>query len=868
MKTDIKSSPPSPILLADYRPPSLTIDDVDLHVDLDPQKTLVRATLTCNQGQPGEITLDGAQGLIVRSIRIDNQTLDEREWTRTPDGGLTIAHAPARFTLTTETLINPRANTTLEGLYESGTLLCTQCEPEGFRCITFFCDRPDVLARYRVTLRANLSDYPVLLSNGDCIERGQDGETHWARFEDPFPKPSYLFAMVAGKLARLTSTHTTPSGRSIALAVYADQADIDQCHLALAALKRSMAWDERVFGLEYDLSTYTIVASHHFNAGAMENKGLNIFNTSLLLCETATSTDATHRRVESVIAHEYFHNWTGNRVTCRDWFQLTLKEGLTVLRDQLYSEDIDGYEVARIDSVRALRGGQFAEDAGPLAHPIRPDSYISVGNLYTRTVYDKGAEVLRMMRTMMGAEAFTRAVYFYLMRHDLQAVTCEDFLSAMSDSSGLDLKDFARWYTQKGTPTIHIEKQTYDRLARTYTLDVTIQDHNKAPIPFVVVLFTRKGTPLNVQYGKTTATEHLAVLNDAHHRLTFSGVTSKPVASLARGFSAPVILTGQKPVELLALYRFDSDGVSRWDAGQQLMRQQMRRHRHANAPLSQSLLDALGTNLERWQENPALLADLIALPSEEDLARDWTPINPAAIARRAHGARRQIACAFAPLLRKIYHALEATDPRATDAAAMGRRALRNRCLMYLASHPEDEPKRTLVIEHIENNRKRESMTEIYAGLRALVDHDWPEREDILQSFYHQWQDHNLVIDAWFSVQACARRGAQTRTAVRRLARHPAFTLERPSRAYALLASFATNNPSSFHHPVSYRFITNMILDWQKTNPQAAARIMRQLSNWNLLTERLSKALRREIERVLAAKPDPYIYELARRSLDT
>ncbi|MFW5679337.1 MAG: aminopeptidase N, partial [Pseudomonadota bacterium] len=836
---------PQLVRLADYRAPDYRIETVDLNFRLIPDATIVEARIhfVRQTAMPvGQLRLAG-EDLHLLQIAIDGEQLNHDRYHLERDT-LVLVRPPERFNLETAVRIDPSANTRLMGLYLSNGIFCTQCEAEGFRRITYFLDRPDVLARYRVRIEAPLATAPVLLSNGNLVSEGHFGDGwHYATWEDPFPKPAYLFALVAGDLAVLKDRFRTMSGRQVDLGIYTEAPFIDQCRHAMDSLKRAMKWDEERYGLEYDLDVYNIVAVSDFNMGAMENKGLNVFNTSATLARRDTSTDADFVNVERIIAHEYFHNWTGNRVTCRDWFQLTLKEGLTVYRDQEFTADLHSRAVKRIGDVALLREGQFTEDAGPLAHPIRPDSYVEINNFYTRTVYEKGAEVIRMIETLIGAEAFAKGLAIYFARHDGAAVTCEDFIAAMAEASGRDFARFLRWYRQAGTPRVQV-RTDYDEAAQRLRLEFRQETPptpgQPAKLPFHVPvrlgLIGTDGRPVPLQLAGENApqgTERVLELTEGETVFQFENVATRPVPSLFRGFSAPVRIDAAFSDDDLAhLLAHDDDGFAKWDAGQTLALRELLRlveadGRGALPPLSDRLVGAIAAVLDDPSLEPAFKAQLVGLPSPTYLGEQMAVIDVEAIARAREHAQTELGRG----LGDRWHALVAThtDPdfRLTGEA-MGRRRLKNTSLAYLAHGRPEEVRERIVAQACE----ADNMTDQLAALVMVARRDWPERQDVLDAFYARWQHEPLVVNKWFSVQAMAERETVVEE-VRALLRHPAFTLANPNRIRAVVGVFAGANPLGFHRRdgAGYRLVAEMIATLDRKNPQIAARLATSFNRW-------------------------------------
>ena len=884
-------SAPTVIRLCDYTPSLWTITDTDLVFALDPEATEVRATLRLSRNPAfpdpaaeAALVLDG-HALHTVSVRRDGQLLTAGvDYFLTPDHLTLPAPLPKTLTLETVVRIAPVRNTALEGLYLSRQRFCTQCEPEGFRRITWYLDRPDVLSRFTVTLMADRAQYPILLSNGNPVAAGVlDEGRHWRRWEDPFPKPCYLFALVAGALAVVEDSFVTASGRNVALALYSEPGNEPQCGHALRALKAAMAWDEATYGLEYDLDLYQIVAVSDFNMGAMENKGLNIFNTRCVLAHPDTATDADFMGVESVIAHEYFHNWTGNRVTCRDWFQLSLKEGLTVFRDQQFSADQHSAAVQRIDDVRALRAGQFLEDSGPMAHPVRPDSYIEINNFYTATVYSKGAEVVRMFHTLLGAQAFRAGMETYIRRHDGHAVTCEDFRAALAAASGVDLSPFALWYTQAGTPELEADWR-WDAASASGVLTLRQScpptpgqpDKQPLPIPVVLGLVGPEGEDLPLQQAGEAATagggagERVLLLTQAEQRFVFTGLPRRPVPSLLRRFSAPVRLkTSLDAADLAHLLAHDSDPFNRWEAGQTLATRALlalAADAQAGRPLQapESLLAAYEGAFACATTDPAFAAVVLSLPGETTLAQYPRPV----VVESLHAARQAVRRAFAgrhrEWLETVYEGLAASETAGLDSRAMGQRRLRAVCLDYLAAE-DDGSSHARTLRHYAGAA---TMSARIAALRVLVDSSAPERETVLADFLAHGRNFPLVVDKWFSLQALSAR-PDTLAQVERLTGHPAFEPDNPNKNYALLRTFALENPLRFHDPsgAGYRLLEKQILRLNARNPQVAARLARAFSRWRHYDPPRQALMRATLERIAAAPLSSDVYEVVYRSLE-
>ena len=853
--------------LADYRPPAFLIDTVALDFTLDPHATVVRSRLALRRNPAAAadapLRLDGA-GQPVRAIAIDGVALGENRW-RLDDRALVIADPPEAGVLEIETAIDPAANTELSGLYLSNGAFFTQCEAEGFRRITYMPDRPDVMARFTVTITADARACPVLLSNGNPgpIE-SLPGGRHRVTWTDPHPKPSYLFALVAGDLVALRDSFATASGRQVALAIWVRPGDEDRCAHAMRSLKKAMAWDEERFGLEYDLDVFNIAAVADFNMGAMENKGLNVFNTKYVLAKPETATDADYQGIESVIAHEYFHNWTGNRVTCRDWFQLSLKEGLTVYRDQEFTMDQGSPAVKRIADVRMLRAAQFREDAGPLAHPVQPDRYEAIDNFYTATIYNKGAEVIRMMETIIGRAAFRRGMDLYFARHDNQAVTIDDFVAAMADASGVDLSRFKLWYHQAGTPEIAIADD-YDPATRRYRLRIaqrtppTPGQPDKQPlvIPVALGLLDPDGAELPLRLAgeaRATAGTRVLLADAAETGFVFEDVPGPPVPSLPRGFSAPVKLAGVAPERLRFLAAHDTDPFVRWDAGQhyaalRLLEMAASWRRGHPIAVDPGMIDAAAATLAGAAADPAFAAEALALPGEAFLADQQEIVDPDAIHAAREAARSAIGLALHEDLRHAHAQLADPGPYRIDGAAIGRRALRNACLAYLVAAGDPDSVRLAKAQFDAGA----NMTDTLAALSILANVACPEREAALAAFHARWHGDALVLDKWFAIQAMSALPG-TGAAVRALAAHPDFDLRNPNRVRALVGSFSAGNQVRFHAASGdgYRFLAETILTLDPMNPQVAARMVSALGQWRRMDAARQALMRGELQRVAEA----------------
>ena len=857
----VTTAPPEPILRSNYRPSDYQIETVDLHFELDELKTRVRSSMAIRRaGEPGADLILQGEELTLLSVALDGETLDEGAYTLGEDT-LTLHSPPDSFRLQIEVQIAPAENKALSGLYVSGGNFCTQCEAEGFRRITYFLDRPDVMARYSVTIEGDRERYPVMLSNGNRIEtEALEGGRQRVRWEDPFPKPSYLFALVAGDLACHKGAYRTGSGRDVELELFVAERDLYKCPHAMKSLQRAMRWDEEVFGLEYDLNIYMVVAVSDFNMGAMENKGLNIFNSKYVLAAADTATDADFENVEGIIGHEYFHNWTGNRVTCRDWFQLTLKEGLTVFRDQEFSSDMGSRAVTRIGEVRKLRAGQYPEDAGPMSHPIRPESYIEMDNFYTATVYCKGAEVIRMIHTLVGADGFRKGMDLYFERHDGQAVTCDDFRAAMADANGVDLGPFEQWYVQSGTPRLKV-KTEWDGANGEFSLTFAQQsggDTSPLHIPVRLGLVGSEGRdcPLRLkgEAEDSAPTERVLELLEREQTFVFTGLTGKPLPSLLRGFSAPVLLEMERSREDLAfLLAHDSDSFNRWDAGQELFTDALLELAAASAKgeeleLDPQLAEAFGRVLSDESVDGSLRALALTLPSEGELAQRMEVIEPEHLHLAREFMRHALAQALRAPLVEIYAALAPTGPYTTEAEDIHRRRLRNCALAYLTTLAEDE---TTAMAW-EQFRATDNMTDSQAALACLVELDVPQRAEALAEFYSRWAADALVIDKWFSVQAGSSMPGSVQR-VRELASHPEFSLANPNRARSVLTFFPSMNPAGFHEAdgSGYAFLADNILAIDGNNPQLAARLVGPFLLWKRYDQGRAGLMKSELERILS-----------------
>ena len=884
----MRTEQPKVIYLKDYQAPEYLIDETNLTFELYEDHTLVHAQLVMRRNpERGDglppLVLDGQQ-LELLSVALDDQALEAGQY-QLDENHLTLQPTAMNFTVDSTVRIHPESNTALEGLYKSGKMFCTQCEAEGFRKITYYLDRPDVMSSFTTTLSAEQHKYPVLLSNGNPVASGaEEGGRHWATWQDPFKKPAYLFALVAGDLWCVEDQFTTMSEREVTLRIYVEPENIDKVQHAMDSLKNSMRWDEKVYGREYDLDIFMIVAVNDFNMGAMENKGLNIFNSSCVLAKAETATDAAHQRVEGVVAHEYFHNWSGNRVTCRDWFQLSLKEGFTVFRDSEFSADMNSRTVKRVEDVAFLRTNQFAEDAGPLAHPVRPDSFIEISNFYTLTVYEKGSEVVRMIHTLLGADGFRKGTDLYFERHDGQAVTCDDFVKAMEDANGVDLTQFKRWYSQSGTPRLAVEER-YDAAAQSYTLTfrqscpATPGQSEKQPfvIPVQMGLIDKLGNALSLRLqGEEHAhgSDRVLQITEAEQSFTFVGLAEKPLPSLLRGFSAPVKLSfPYDRDQLMFLMQFDEDGFNRWEAGQQLAVQVLQEligqhQRGEKLVLDQRLVTAFRTLLLDTGLDQAMVAEMLSLPSEAYLTEISDVADVEAIHAAREFARQQIGAALHEQLWERYQA-NRTQSRETayvaEASHIARRSLQNIALSYLIQSGKAE----VLAACQEQYKDCDNMTERLTALAVLVNSSFEkEKAEALAMFADYFKDDPLVMDQWFSVQAgCTLPGGLER--VQELMKHSAFTLKNPNKIRALIGAFANQNAVNFHRAdgAGYRFLADQIITLNALNPQIASRLLTPLTRWRKYAPERQALMKAELERILASgELSSDVYEVVSKSL--
>ncbi|EOV9227961.1 aminopeptidase N [Vibrio parahaemolyticus] len=839
----------------DYQAPSHTITDIDLTFDLYDNDTIVTAlSKVVQKGESTTLELDG-EGLELRSVKVNGEDWAHHE---VKEASLVLSDLPAEFELEIITKIDPEANTALEGLYKSGGAFCTQCEAEGFRRITYYLDRPDVLAKYTTKVIADKATYPYLLSNGNRIAQGEaENGRHWVQWQDPHPKPAYLFALVAGDFDVLRDKYTTMSGRNVDLEIFVDKGNLDRAGHAMTSLINSMKWDEERFGLEYDLDIYMIVAVDFFNMGAMENKGLNIFNSKFVLANDQTATDRDYLGIEAVIGHEYFHNWTGNRVTCRDWFQLSLKEGLTVFRDQEFSSDLGSRAVNRIDNVRIIRGPQFAEDASPMSHPIRPDKVIEMNNFYTLTVYEKGSEVIRMYHTLLGEEGFQKGMKLYFERHDGTAATCEDFVSAMEDATGVDLKQFRLWYSQSGTPTLRVNSE-YNAEAKTYALTVeqfteATQDQAEKQalhIPFDIELYDSKGQVIPLIINGESVHNVLDIKQDKQ-TFVFENVADQPVPSLLREFSAPVKLEyDYSDAELIFLMKHATNDFARWDASQMLLAKYIRQNvtnvqTGSEVQLSEDLIDAFRGVLLDENLEPAFIAQVFSLPSINEITGWYKQIDVNAVDTVLNSITVSLSAALEDELSATYHTLKQAE-YTIDHAAIGKRALRNQCLQFLAHTDKGN---TLVKAQYE---AANNMTDTIAAMSAANSAQLECREELMADYSDKWKHDGLVMDKWFAMQG-SNPAEDALEKVKATMNHEAFSLKNPNRTRSLIGSFLAANPVRFHDKSGsgYQFAGEILRQLNDSNPQVASRMIDPLLKFRKYDEARQAMIRAELEKLKA-----------------
>ncbi len=894
----MKKTDPRTIYLKDYKVPSYLIRETELFFDLYEDYTEVTSQLDfqhnqLSQEQAGTLVLDG-EGLELLELRLDGAVVAESDWEQT-DHHLTISNLPDSFVLTSRVKIYPHTNTLLEGLYTSssktGKNYCTQCEAEGFRRITWYLDRPDVMAVFKVTIEADKLSCPVLLSNGNPVAAGAEGLSvdlgngrHRAVWIDPHPKPAYLFALVAGDYACLSDRFTTKSGRKVDLNIYTEPHNLDKTAHAMRSLINAMRWDEQRFGLEYDLDVYNIVATDDFNMGAMENKGLNIFNSKYVLASPESATDDDFIGIEAVIGHEYFHNWTGNRVTCRDWFQLSLKEGLTVYRDQEFTADMNSAAVKRIEDANFLRNHQYAEDAGPMAHPIRPPSYIEINNFYTLTVYEKGAQVVRIYQTLLGHDGFRKGMDLYFQRHDGQAVTTEDFLAAMADANNVDLSLMQRWYDQDGTPELKVE-DSWDADTGEYCLSFTQHipdtpgststiDKLPVPIPLGLGLVDSQGNDIPLQQHISKA-ESGFLLTEDHQDFVFTGLIEKPVPSLLRGFSAPVkVEFDYSDEQLVFLAQHDSDPFNSWEAGQKLAQRvllqlikniQGGHEVGAVSGLQHSGLQQLFAQTLHAEIDPALKADLLILPSESILADMMSVVDVHAVHKARAGLKYELGKVLETAFSQTWELNSGSSGAELDPVSMGQRKLKNVMLDYLLAGGSNAARNKAVTQLAAAS----CMTETMGALRPLAHSRYEEKLAALANFESRWHDDPLVLDKWFSIQASAPL-EETLGELEKLMLHPQFSIKNPNRVRAVIGAFASANPTQFHRVdgSGYRFVSDQVIELNSINPMIAARLVKSFSRWRRYDKTRQTMMKTELERVLALDAlSKDVYEIARKSLD-
>lgn len=837
------------IYRSEYKPYPFSVSSLDLSVDLYEDHALVTSHIALKREHSGELRLNG-DGLELMSIHLDSHELPKNAY-QLLEGDLIIPSCPEECTLTTVVRIRPQRNTSLSGLYQSKGIFCTQCEAEGFRRITFFPDRPDVLTTYTTRISAVKATYPVLLSNGNQVDSGETSDgRHWVVWKDPFKKPSYLFALVAGDLACVTDKFTTQSGRSIDLRIYVEHGNEPQCLHAMESVKKSMRWDEEHFGREYDLDTFMIVAVSDFNMGAMENKGLNIFNSKYILAHPNTATDQDYVEVESVVGHEYFHNWTGNRVTCRDWFQLSLKEGLTVFREHEFASDMNSRDVNRISEVNVLRNSQFPEDAGAMAHPVRPESYQEINNFYTATIYNKGAEVIRMQHTLLGKAGFRRGMDLYFKRHDGQAVTIDDFVAAMEDANQVDLTQFKLWYSQAGTPEVFVQSEFQNgclTLTLRQTCPPTAECQEKKPfhIPICLALWSAKGEALE---------QTVLELKESETTFRFEGLNEKPIISLLRDFSAPIKLhQTQTQDELLALLQFETNGYAKWNAAQTLALDTMSAWLKSDPTswkISPKLIDAYRQVLNNKSLDMSLRSTLLTPPSFEDVASISKPVDVGLIENVRDAYRAALGQALFDSAKNIYETLWRNEDHLMQGEAYSQRELRNTCLWLMMKGNEKDS-----LSYCKQQfAKAHTMTDKVASFSLLVNSSQKTlRKHAIDTFYTDWADNDLVMDKWFAIQSISETHG-TLANVRKLLKHPAFQMKNPNKVRAVIGAFVQVNHRHFHalDGSGYEFLTEMLLKLDTINPQVTARLATPFTRWQRLDPARQALMRKQLD-VLASK---------------
>ncbi len=858
----------------DYKQPNYWVESVHLGFMIEPDFTLVKSKISFkhNNGSDRTVELNGVD-LELLKIGINGKMLKADEYV-IDNESLIIENTPEEFELQIENKIYPSKNKALEGLYQSGEFFLTQCEAEGFRKITYYPDRPDVMAPYEVTLIANKQKYPVLLSNGNLVSSGdlKHGK-HYAKWSDPHPKPSYLFAIVAGELEFIEDNYTTSNGMDVNLRVYVEKENIDSCQYALDSLIRSMKWDEERFGLAYDLSHYNIVATNDFNMGAMENKGLNIFNSKYVLARPETATDNDFIGVEAVIGHEYFHNWTGNRVTCQDWFQLSLKEGLTVFRDQEFTADMQSAAVKRIEDVRIVKAFQFTEDAGPMSHPIRPDSFIEINNFYTLTVYEKGAQVVRMYQTLVGNDGFRKGMDLYFERHDGQAVTCDDFRSAMADANQVDLEQFGLWYSQNGTPQIKI-KQSYDaekqefklKIIQKHPINVNKKDFSAMHIPMRIALFDESSEQLSLDESGNI--EKVYSIKKLKQEIVIKNINAKPLASVFRGFSAPVIVNYKRSnKDLLKLMVCDTDSYNRWDAAQIISAQVIMKAydcfaKGKEAECPEYFISAIAKVLTDSNTDPALLAETLTLPDLKTLMVSMKNIDVESLDKARNFIKQALANALEVEFLSIYNQNFLTGEYKIESADVAKRSLKNTCLSYLMCTDNPDILRLCKQQYDDAN----NMTDSISALSLFVHNEADGYQQMLQDFYDKWQDNALVMDKWFIVQATIP-ARNTINLVKELMTHNLFSLENPNKVRSLVGAFSSSNLIGFHTREGYQFLTDQVIALNKINPQIASRMVSIFNTWKKFEKSLQALMKTELKRIHQTKNlSPDVFEVVDKAL--
>ena len=860
----------------DYQKPNYLVESVSLALMIEPTFTLVKSRIRFNKNVSSDniLELNGVD-LDLLSIILDGKKLMDSEYA-VDDETLRIEKVPDSFELQVENKIYPSKNKALEGLYQSGEFFLTQCEAEGFRKITYYPDRPDVMAPFEVTLVANKEKYPVLLSNGNLIHSGTlSNGKHYAKWSDPYPKSSYLFAVVAGDLSFIEENYMTSEGNNVALRIYVEEENINACQYAMDSLIRSMKWDEQRFGLAYDLSQYNIVATNDFNMGAMENKGLNIFNSKYVLARPETATDTDFIGVEAVIGHEYFHNWTGNRVTCQDWFQLSLKEGLTVFRDQEFTADMQSRAVKRIEDVRTLKAFQFTEDAGPMSHPIRPDSFIEINNFYTLTVYEKGAEVVRIYHTLFGEEGFRKGMDLYFKRHDGQAVTCDDFRSAMADANDTNLDQFELWYSQNGTPRVKI-KEKYDAKKQEYTLkikqkyptNVGKKDYRPMLIPMRVALFSDDGNQLSLDQSGNT--EQVFQLTEKKHKLVFKNISAKPIASVFRGFSAPVnVKFEQSTDDLIQLIKFDTDSYNRWNAaqimsGQVIMASYEAMLKNKDASCPKYFINAIGQVLTDFETDPSLLAETLTLPDLKTLMVSMSDIKVDLLHQAREFVKKALANALEVEFLSVYNQNFVEGKYKVESDDVAKRSLKNTCLSYLMSSSNPDIKRLCKQQYETAN----NMTDSISALSFYVHNQAQGYNELLIDFYDKWQDNALVMDKWFIIQATSPAFGALDNVVE-LMQHKAFSIENPNKVRSLIGAFSSSNLLHFHQDSGkgYEFLANQVIALNKINPQVASRMVSIFNTWKKFDKPRRELMSQQLKRIKNSEDlSPDVFEIVDKAL--